>query len=356
MGENMRVISPFVKHVLYPGLSRTGYLRQRKGQSPAVVTYHGVLPAGYQVIDPQLDGNLLSVENLRQQIQFLKTHYEVISPEDFRDSCEAKCKLPPRAVLLTCDDGLRNHLTTMLPVLREVAVRCLFFVTGPSAEKASTMLWHEQLYLLLLTAPATIRLDLPEAGVQSEARSLPAKRELWRRLLLRLSVVDSEQRWKMLEKIRTQLGQPDSLDAKYREHPVLAERFLTLNRDELRQMADAGMSIGAHTDSHPNLSQMPEKLAVRELRQNREQLELALGKQVWALAFPFGDPASVSAREMRLAEQCGFTCAFVNHEYEPENEYPRFALPRVHVTAEMSLAELEARLSGFHSSLRRLLA
>ena len=352
----MRVVSPLLKHVLYPGLSRAGYLRQRNGLSPAVVTYHGVLPEGYKVIDAQLDGNLVSAEHLRQQIRFLKTHYEVISPEAFRESCQQKCKLPPRAVLLTCDDGLRNHLTDMLPVLREAAVQCLFFVTGASQEETATMLWHEQLGLQLLAAPEAIRLDLPEADVRSEVRGLPAKRDLWRRLVEQLSLFDRVGRREMLEKIRMQLGLPDSWGAKYREDPVLAARFLTLDRDELRQMTDAGMSIGAHTDSHPNLSQMPEELAVRELQQNRQELERLLGKQVWALAYPFGDPASVSAREITLAEQCGFTCAFVNHTNQLENNHLRFALPRVHVTAEMSLAELEARMSGFHSSLRRLLA
>jgi len=352
----MKVISPLLKHVVYPGLSRTGYLRQRSGPSPAVITYHGVLPEGYRVIDPHLDGNLLSAEQLRQQVQFLKTHYEVISPEDFRASCEAKCKLPPRAVLLTCDDGLRNHFTAMLPVLQEAAVRCLFFVTGASRENAATMLWHEQLYLLLLAGPETIRLDLTEAGVRSEAHGRSAKRALWRSLVGQLSAFDGERRRQMLAEIRAQLGLPESWDEKYREDAVLAPRFLTLSREELRQMADAGMSIGAHTDSHPNLSQMPEDLVVRELRQNRQELEVILGQQVWALAYPFGGPGSVSAREIALAEQCGFTCAFVNYEYEFEGDCPRFALPRVHVTAEMTLAELEARLSGFHSSLRQLLA
>src|SRR5208282_4653093 len=162
----MRVLSPLLKHVVYPGLSRAGYLRQRNGSSPVTVTYHGVLPKGYKVIDSQLDGNLVSAEHLRQQIRFLKTHYELISPDDFRDSCQGKCELPPRAVLLTCDDGLRNHLTTMLPVLQETAVRCLFFVTGASRGKPATMLWHEQLYLQLLAAPKTIRLDLREALVR----------------------------------------------------------------------------------------------------------------------------------------------------------------------------------------------
>jgi len=33
----------------------------------------------------------------------------------------------------------------------------------------------------------------------------------------------------------------------------------------------------------------------------------------------------------------------------------RFALPRVHVTADMSLAEFEAHVSGFYRNLRRRL-
>ena len=35
-------------------------------------------------------------------------------------------------MLLTCDDGLQNTLTDMLPVLQELGLSCLFFVTGAS--------------------------------------------------------------------------------------------------------------------------------------------------------------------------------------------------------------------------------
>ncbi len=36
-------------------------------------------------------------------------------------------------------------------------------------------------------------------------------------------------------------------------------------------------------------------------------------------------------------------------------EINRFALPRVHVTADMTLAEFEAHISGFYRSLRKRL-
>ena len=54
-----------------------------------------------------------------------------------------------------------------------------------------------------------------------------------------------------------------------------------------------------------------------------------------------------------MAEQAGFACAFLNVGGGFGSEIARFALPRVHVTGEMSVAEFEAHLSGFYASLRR---
>ena len=321
-----------------------------------VVTYHGVLPEGYRIIDLHLDGNLLTAERLHQQLQHLKAHYEVISPQDFLDYRLGKLTLPSRAVLVTCDDGLRNNLTGMLPVLQAIGVECLFFATGASLEEESTMLWHEQLYLQLLAAPEAITLDLDKPRFRDSVRGLPAKRVLWWKLVNALSACDGKRRRQMVDRVRQQVGLPDSWDAEYREDPVLARRFLTLRQLELRQLATAGMCIGAHTTSHPRLSRMADALAMSELAENRRELEKALDREVWALAYPYGDSAAVSARDIEFARQSGFRCAFLNEECAVGFERNWFALPRVHVTREMKLAEFEAHISGFHSSLRELLA
>ena len=116
------------------------------------------------------------------------------------------------------------------------------------------------------------------------------------------------------------------------------------------------MCIGAHTLSHSKLSRMSDELAFGEIQQSRRVLAQALGKGVWAFAYPFGDPSAVAAREIAFAEQCGFTCAFLNVEARPEYDRSLFTLPRVHVTRDVSLAEIDARVSGFHGSLRQWFA
>lgn len=68
-------------------------------------------------------------------------------------------------------------------------------------------------------------------------------------------------------------------------------------------------------------------------------------------------------REVQIAREAGFSCAFLNVEHwdigrqgaEP-NDVPltnAFALPRIHVSFRTTLPELAAHLSGLHSRLQR---
>ncbi|HXM23215.1 MAG TPA: polysaccharide deacetylase family protein [Terriglobales bacterium] len=349
----MRLVSPLLKHVVYPSLSKAGYLRRAAGTTPAVLTYHGVFPAGYKIVDPRLDGSLVSADLFRRQLRFLKDQYNVISPEEFLLWCEAGHELPPRSVLLTCDDGLRNSLFDMLPILQDAGLTCLFFVTGASLANTPTMLWYEELYLIFLAGPENFTLELLEIGLHADT-SRQEKRSLWWELVRKLSRYSVDRRRAFLERIRMQLGLSERWDAEYREDPLLSRRFLVLNRAELQQLAAAGMCIGGHTLSHPMLSQLSPELAWSEISESKHNLEQALGRKISALAYPFGDSSSVASREIQMAERAGFQCAFLNVGGGFGTQTPKFALPRVHVTAEMTIAEFEAHISGFHRSLQEL--
>jgi peptidoglycan/xylan/chitin deacetylase (PgdA/CDA1 family) len=349
----MKLVSPFLKHVVYPGLARTGYLGRRGGAGPAIVTYHGVLPRGYCPVDPDLDGGLVSAEALRGQLKLLKQRYCVISPAQFLRWCESGEELPSRSVLLTCDDGLLNTLTEMTPILQELELTCLFLVTGASLGDVSSMLWHEELRLMLLCGGQTFTLDVPEVDLRSRVASAEEKRSLWWRLVKNLSPFDVKNRRRLLTEIRDQLSLPGNWSAQYLQDAAASSRFLVLNREGLQQLAAAGMSLGAHSLSHPILSLLSPEAVWQEITESRNRLEQTVGHRVWALAYPFGDTLAVTQREVKMAEQAGFACAFLNVGGGFGSEIARFALPRVHVTGEMSVAEFEAHLSGFYASLRR---
>ncbi len=350
----MKFVSPFLKHAVYPGLAKLGYLRRRSDAGPAVVTYHGILPKGYKTFDPDLDGGLVTAETFRRQLQLLIRQYSVISPPEFLAWCEGKHELPPRAVLLTCDDDLRNTLTEMVPILQENRLSCLFFVTGGSLCEVPAMLWCEELYLMLLAAKEEIAFELAHGEFVAKSITVPEKRRLWWNLVKYLSRYNASARRSLLDDVRGQLHLPDDWSTALLTDP-LRRRFLMLNRAELRALVDAGMEVGAHTLTHPILSQLSAEEAWCEISESRTKLEAAIGRPVWALAYPFGDEASVTEREREMAERAGFTCAFVNSGGGLGAQMPRFALRRVHVTSTMNLGEFEAHVSGFYRSLRERL-
>ena len=50
----MKVVSPLLKHAVFPGLAKLGCFRRRNGAGPAIVTYHGIFPKGYKMLRPYL--------------------------------------------------------------------------------------------------------------------------------------------------------------------------------------------------------------------------------------------------------------------------------------------------------------
>jgi peptidoglycan/xylan/chitin deacetylase (PgdA/CDA1 family) len=346
----MLVVSPLLKRVVYPALHHSGCLsRITPPRGYAVVNYHGVIPSDYNAREPFLDGNLVQPAVFRQQLQFLKAHYNIIRPEDFRALIEHGEPLPPRAVLLTCDDGLLNTLTDMLPVLQSEGLSCLFFVLAASCGNQPGMLWYDELYQLMRNRSlAGSDLQLPaESGTNQTQTNSSAEtfQSRWWSTVRSASRLNAALRAEWMQRVRSHCGPLQAIRSE--------RRWRLLKVCELRQLAQAGMTIGAHTLSHPVLSLCIDDEALSEIQQSKLDLEHALGQPVWAFAYPFGNSATMGERELRSAQTAGFSCAFVNVERWDGEFYNPFALSRIHVNCDMTLPEFAAHLSGLHTRLQR---
>jgi peptidoglycan/xylan/chitin deacetylase (PgdA/CDA1 family) len=346
----MRVVSPLLKHVVYPGLSRSGYLRRLTSPAPVVLTYHGVLPDVGVLGNPILHDHLVTADVFISQLRLLKSRYNVISPEQFRQWSFGQLQLPSRSVLLTCDDGLLNALKIMLPILQGFGFPCLFFVTGASTSESASMLWFEQLYIWLLDARRKVSIHLPSLPPLQIGREPKEIHSGWLELTRQLSTFDGRVRWQILDDIRTQIGISRDWLSGYSQTEALRNRFFMMNLDELRDLQRTGITIGAHSMSHPMMSKTSEETVFKEMTESKKTLESALEKEVWAFAFPFGTRETAGVREQIIAQKAGFDCAFMSiEEGSVEN---RFAIPRIHVSLNTSLAEVDAHLSGFYRSAR----
>jgi peptidoglycan/xylan/chitin deacetylase (PgdA/CDA1 family) len=347
----MFLVTPLLKYVAYPSLARLGYFRNwrtRQADQLTVLTYHGVFPEGYKPRSRYLDGNLVSRDRFREQLRTLKCHYNVIAPEDFRLYLQGKFLLPPRAVLLTCDDGLLNVVSDMLPVLQDAGLKCLFLLTGASFADDSAMLWHEELWLLLdAIGPRRLDFQCGEVSIAEIPEQEKARHNLWWKLVHELSKNGSETRKRFMNELRDAAGLAEMWRADLLSDEADRKRFALLNRSQVKDLLQAGMTVGAHTLNHPILAKCPAEVVEREVA----AIE-ADGKPLWAFAYPFGTEETVSRREIALAEAARYDCAFMNIGSAFTSAMNKFAIPRVHITAEMNSGEFEAHATGFHQHLQ----
>jgi peptidoglycan/xylan/chitin deacetylase (PgdA/CDA1 family) len=124
---------------------------------------------------------------------------------------------------------------------------------------------------------------------------------------------------------------------------------------DLRELRAAGFELGAHTVTHPRLTQLPPAAVRHELSSARSDLQQQLGGEVDHLAYPFG---LVNDMVRRIAEDVGYRSACTTQIGISTGADDALLLPRVPVTGTDTLADFACRLRSagtVRQTLRRAL-
>lgn len=81
--------------------------------------------------------------------------------------------------------------------------------------------------------------------------------------------------------------------------------------NQVRELSEAGWTVGSHGRTHARLSRLDEARALDEIRGSKEAIEDNLGLDCRILAYPFGTPGAVARRDSRLASDAGYEAAFM---------------------------------------------
>ena len=205
-------------------------------------------------------------------------------------------ELPANAVCVTFDDGYADNVEVALPILQRWDVPATFFLT--TGYFGDGCMWNDRV-IELLRKVDTQKLMLSRLGLgEYDLSSMEARLHSVNSVLRKLKYLPFPERKMQIERLQSLLD----LDVSY--SPMM-------RADQVTELIQAGMGVGAHTINHPILSKIPFEEAKQEIEVGKQQLEELASQEVTLFAYPNGVPGEdYSAEHVRLVKEAGFDAAF----------------------------------------------
>jgi len=166
--------------------------------------------------------------------------------------------------LLTFDDGLRSFKEVAWPILKKYEVRPIVFV-NPGLIDAGDLMFRYKASALLEYLKSR---ELPDHPILKDSRE---------EALLELTYAQRD--W--LDEIAAEVGLDwDAYVKTYRPY---------LSWDELRELKDEGVYIGAHSMDHPPYGELSADEQIDQTAQSLQRVQDELGISYSFFSFPFSD-------------------------------------------------------------------
>lgn len=336
----MSVPGPLKQALLTPLASSAGWrtLKGWRSRSMLSLCYHAVLSDE----NPTRDGNAVSQTTFRRQLEFLGRHFQFVSLDQFSTRLDTKPSGRP-PLLITFDDGYRNNLSVAAPVLLELGIPAVFFLTTGYID-TSRLLWPLEMDLRLLCSTGS---SIPMPNSASDQVTIPAKPfALAQQLRRLLKAMPDQDRRSYLEIF--------SAATKLDPGRVDPERHTFLSWEECRRLQSLGFELGSHTVEHPILSRLCPKSLATELGASRAHMLKELGTEAASLAYPNGGPDDYNSEVIDASRQAGYSLAFaVGDRFHQPLAPHHFAIQRIIVQGGISHTEFSFIMSGWRDCLKR---
>ncbi len=223
-------------------------------------------------------------------------------------------RLPARAAAITFDDGYADNYEVALPILQSCGLKATFFIATGFLDGGR--MWNDTLIEAVRRTRAEV-LGSDVAGVPAHAVvSVEEKRAALMALIRGIKHLPPALRSEAVNEVAEKSGAQLPGDLMLTSPQVLALR-------------DAGMSIGAHTVSHPILASLDGTAARRELADSRDHLQGLLGERIALFAYPNGRLGRDYTREhVDLARELGFAASVTTNPGAVSAACDRHQLPR----------------------------
>jgi len=273
-----------------------------------IVAYHYVRPLKNS---PYSEIKGLELDFFKEQLAYIKKHYTVVRMEDVLAAIKGTGMLPKNALLLTFDDGYRDHYDYVFPLLLKYGWQGSFFPV-PTAILGEEVLNVNRIHFLLAVVE---KKDILVKEILDYVKEMRKEHDLeeGQSYYARLA---NPCRWDSAEVIfikrMLQRELPKTLRIELTKQ--LFTKFVTKNEktfnqmlylsvEQLKEMHTAGMFIGSHGYSHQWLNSLTSQEQEDEITKSLTFLKsLGCSQEDWVICYPFG---AYNDDTLRIVKQMG---------------------------------------------------
>ena len=298
-----------MNHLLYSAVARTLplVLQTKNKQRVCILTYHRVLPER-----DYMRSSEPTVATFDWHMELLARYFNPLSLSDVIARLDSN-DLPERAVCVTFDDGYANNAECALPVLQRWNIPATVFISTGFLNGG--LMWNDAVIEALRIAGSG-EFDLRSLGLATyDLADFQHRRQAAGQIIREIKHWPPEKRAEAIRVIESMVG-------------PLPENMMLTN-DQVKQLGDAGIEIGAHTRTHPILATLKLADARQEIQASKDALEILTGKPVRYFAYPNGRPEIDYRLEHRdFVKSIGFEGAVSTQWGVASESSDRWQMPR----------------------------
>lgn len=257
-----------------------------------IVMYHYVRPIEGSLY-PGIKG--LEYNLFKCQLEYFLKNNVIVSTKDVVDAINSFKELPDNSVWLTFDDGYKDHINYVAPLLEFYGVDAAFFPVSCCFAKHQALEVNKIHYILAVS-------ECSSELVNTLREKMFAVGYNWGEWNKFLANVDTRSRFddentvffkRMLQRYLPPAIREEIVNDLFADIVGIAEKQfcseLYLSENDIIDLYNRGFTIGSHSSSHPWLNEISEIEQEKEITESVEAITNICGApNNWIMCYPFG--------------------------------------------------------------------